>query len=249
MIDFLYVFRYTQENIDKAIERLRCSMGSILNQGVRIIVFNASDKDIKPKINDGLTSNSGSEYIHKPVIGYFNKSKLINFAVKNYVKTPYFIFSDIDIVYQEDYVVQMKKYVYDYSSLYRVIPYNHNIYQECYSSNFYELMKLDKHGGGFAHGNGLFFLKSFMDVQGYNEEFVGYGPEDADYNERIGLVNKLIYDRSIVTTHLWHEHFNRIQEQKNSDIYHKTQADLKAYSKIEDLQYNDEHWGTLRGIL
>jgi predicted glycosyltransferase involved in capsule biosynthesis len=249
MIDFLYVFRYDLEHVDNAIKRLICSIDSVWNQDVRIIVFNASDQDINPGISETLNKCSGSEYIYKPVKGQFNKSKLINYAVKNYVRTEYFLFSDIDLVYQEDYVVQMKKYVYIKGDFFRVVPYNYNIYRECYSSDFKELIALDKNNGGFAHGNGLIHKKSFMRIRGYYEEFIGYGPEDGCFNECIGCVNKLIYANDIVTAHLWHENFNRIQEQKNSDMYHKIQNDLRNFSKIEDLQYNDKDWGTLRGIL
>ena len=60
---------------------------------------------------------------------------------------------------------------------------NYNILDVKYSSSYAELNALRKARIGLAHGNGLIHLDSFNSIRGYNEEMIGYGPEDDLFNK------------------------------------------------------------------
>lgn len=243
MIDFLYVFNFSINKLAKAIERLNCSIKSIykFNKDFRILILDASEKNNK----HFLEEKENIIYIHKPFKGYFNKCVLINHLVKNYVQTEYFIFSDIDLIYPPGYIEKMKKKIK--KDIVRIIPYNHNVFEDKYTSIYNYIKHYDKNEkGGFAHGNGLIHTESFIKIQGYDEEFIGYAPEDDMFNQRIGKINKLIYDRDIVTYHLFHEAADRKYHSKMMHIYFKKLEELnnKKQIELEDIIGNkNKEWG------
>jgi predicted glycosyltransferase involved in capsule biosynthesis len=79
---------------------------------------------------------------------------------------------------------------------------------------------------GIAPGNGLIHRKSFDTILGFDERYVGYGPEDADFNYRICKICKYIELNleEVNTYHFFHNNcvrdntnnfklFNYIREQ------------------------------------
>lgn len=233
MYDFLYVFKYSDENVDKAAQRLRCSIDSIKhNENINIIVCNHSKKCIREYFNNiGVSIN----YHHYEVEGDFNKPILINHAVDRYIKTEYFFFSDIDLVYEKNYLLHILVELQNEKPPSRVVPFNYNIYEDKYSCDWEHLMTLEKSGGGYAHGNGLMHRKSFLDIGGYNEKMIGYGPEDDEFNQRLSKINRLVYREDIITVHLLHKEFNRIQTEENSKIFHET---LDKIDKIDPAKHH-----------
>ena len=219
MIKVLYVFYYSVENVNKATERLICSRASLINQDCDTICFYPGDM--------GYT-------------GVFNKPKFINYAVKNLIKDDWFIFSDIDLIYPQDYIEKMKDYISEKPV--RVIPWNYNIYQENYTTNISKLMELQHSPGGFAHGNGLIHRESFLKIHGLDEFYIGYAPEDDDLNKRLEVCgNQLIYNINIETCHLYHSPLNRIQHERNMEYYEKRLQELNK----DNIIVNGEKWGEL----
>lgn len=225
-LHFLYTFQYENEHFLPALKRFRLSIDSIKNQNVKIIVVNGS----KQKIKDQLPKAKNIRYIHKYQKQFGCKGKLINIGVNKYVKTPYFFMSDIDLIYPYNYVENMKTLLNNlkikYKQEIRVIFHNYNMTTGVYSNDLDFLIQLPCHVG-FAHGNGLVHKKSFQKIGGFNENMVGYGPEDSEFNCRISKQNKVIYTREIVTVHLKHKRTNLIQMDKNWTIYNKTRQSLK----------------------
>jgi len=232
--DFLYIFNFAPANVPKAIKRLRCSIESIRRQSiyVKIAVSNNSQEDIYPKLKDLDIAN----YIHKPDTGLFSRAQTINFGVRNLVTSDYFFVSDIDLIYQPHHIETIYNDLEKYDEPIRYIFWNYNIRKEEYSTNYEALMKLPHSGGGAAGGNGLIHLESFIKIQGYDEEMIGYSPEDDLFNQRIGKINKLIYNNKLATAHLFHPRFNMIQHAKNMEIYHKK---LKILAKLPNPSIKD----------
>jgi predicted glycosyltransferase involved in capsule biosynthesis len=110
---------------------------------------------------------------------------------------------------------------------------------------------MPKAKGGYAHGNGLIHLESFMKIRGYDEEMIGYGPEDDLFNTRISKINNIIYDNSIenATMHLWHPRFHMIQHKKNMQIWKERKAFYNSLMNptIEDIKGNKtkKEWGII----
>lgn len=72
--------------------------------------------------------------------------------------------------------------------------------------------------------NMSFFRSDFIKVNGFNEEFVGWGPEDSEFAQRLinnGLQRKRVSFLCIVF-HLYHEELSRAYEDKNKQILKET---------------------------
>ncbi len=233
MIDVLYIFKYDGDKYEKAKQRLICSIDSIKYQGVQIYVIDSSIQGLNLKVQENI------HWCHKPYAGIFNKSRSINYGVKKYVQSEYFIMSDIDIIYNKNHVKNMLKYTKGIPS--RVIHYHCEIDQEFYSCNFNELEKLPHKEKALAPGLGLIHTPTFMLIQGYNEEFLKYSPEDQCFNERIWMINKnVIADSNIYTLHLWHE----ISGRKHPYV----EQNLKFWpvlNKVLVANYHECEWGLI----
>lgn len=275
-IDFLYIFNFQPPAFEGAIERLRCSIQSIKDQNVNICLSNNSEECILYYIQD---IDVKIRYIHKPYSKPFSRALAINFAVKNLILTDYFIMSDIDLIYQSNHVETMLSKVQKFQTdqPIRYVTYNYNeepFYsnrlcysknsfikkimrklirpnQPAYSSDFDMLIKLPNNGGGFAHGNGLIHLESFIRIKGYDEEMIGYGPEDDLFNTRISKINYIVYDNDIstATVHLWHPRYHMIQHKKNMQIW---QRKKKFYNSLQNPKAADvmgnkskKDWGVI----
>jgi len=205
--DVLYPFHFNKpKELKQAFKRLTYSIACLINQDVNICICNTSKTCIKTKL-DELGEFS---YIHKPLTE-FCKSKTINLGVKKLIKSEYFIMSDIDLIYHEDYVKSLKKYLFSPRPV-RVITTNRNIGYEHYSANIEDFDKYlyvsdpFRTPFGISPGNGLVHRESFLKVGGFDEEFTGYAQEDSDFNDRIKFINRYIEDerKQLTTIHLFH---------------------------------------------
>ena len=78
----------------------------------------------------------------------------------------------------------------------------------------------------------------FLELRGFNEEFVGYGPEDGLFNARLKKIHLIEYNETKVftTMHLWHKKFARYQVRKNMNFYKQEIAKLNNLSVDADFQ-------------
>ena len=261
-IDLLYIFNFKENLIDDAIDRLNYSINSINAKDVNIKICNYSKYCIKGELN----TKQDFKYIHKPLFEEFSRSKTINKGVKDLVTSSYFILSDIDLIYSKNHFNKIKDIIDENKNPIRLVSYNLN-QRPIYSSKFaYSRQKYLKRfyrkfskktkpqyfsdfntlitnssffQKGFAHGNGLIHRETFDKIGGYDEEFIGYGPEDDMFNNRISFLNKLIYYEKddLLTLHLWHPRYNMIQFKKNMKIWEERKNYLKTLKnpKIEEL--------------
>lgn len=277
--DFLYIFNYEHPFLNDAIDRLRCSIKSILDQKVNICLANYSQNCIFDQINE---FTKDIRYLHIKYNGPFSKSLFINHAVKKLIKSNYFILSDIDLIYSREHIsrlVHKLSYLKDNNIEVRYVNYNYNlapnfkntiskvIYKfpfrnyfidedsflvpHKYTHEYQVLDRMKKLNGGFAHGPGLIHTETFHLINGYDEEMIGHGPEDDLFNTRIGKVNKLIYDNSndISTFHLWHPKLQRIQVEKNLNLWieKKIYLDSLINPTYDDVKANmfKNQWGVI----
>lgn len=260
MIDIVYTFHYKPNEIRQAIKRLRCSIQSIIGQDVRIILLNASKEDIQKHIKDMKV-----DYFYIPYgEAGMEKCKLINHSVKHYVKTYYAFLSDIDLVYPPNYVQEMirevNKFEIRFRAPIRLIPHTFSLKGEYYSHDVNELIKIRiPFTEGIAPGNGIIHVRSFKEIQGFNEDLKGYGPEDMMFNLRIGKINKYIEAPYIKTFHLYHskrkqivnqDHINRIKCQEKFEKIREYSLDNPTMKRITSdtfsiLVANDKNWGEL----
>ena len=235
MIPCIYVFRYEGEKREKAIKRLECSVNSFKKQA-KIFILNASTSGLY--IPD-------AEIVNKPQYGPFNKAKLINHLVKHCLsKEEWCILADIDIIFEHNYVEKMTEYFRPWPR--RMLGYSQGAAHEFYTSNFNEALKnieekgITAYNSGIAPGIGLLHIPSFIKIQGYNEDFLEYGPEDAELNKRLATIIPLIENPHIKNVHLWHEPADRNYVKENIAIFEESEKRIKAG---DILRNNSKTWG------
>ena len=258
--------------MEGALNRFACSLQSIRNQAINICVSNNSIECIEPMLRNIVPN---ARYIHRPYHGPFSRAHALNFGVRNLISSPYFVVSDVDLVYRNDHIQRLRKKLDDVLTTsdfpIRLVTYNYNLSPVHWpkwmdrrflrrfthksspgnSSDYAALLKLPNNSGGFAHGNGVIHLESFSRIRGYDESLVGYGPEDDLFNCRIGKVNTLIYDPDPMTAsiHLWHPRLRMIQYRKNMKIWAHMKAHYNALSNPswDDVTTNRDRddWGVI----
>lgn len=260
-LDLLYSFHFDGSDREDALKRFSASIKSIMGQDVRLCVSNTSQECIQGFLDEFKVPIA---YVHKPTGKPCCKSLTINYGVKNLVESEYFFVSDIDLVYQEKYSEIMSGYIARYEKPIRVVPLTYNISYACYSPIFEDHMKdpgkRDGCGRGwkmFSHGNGLIHLESFMRIRGYDEEFVGHGPEDIFFNDRISKINQLIYtkDPEASSAHIKHKKPQKLGLERfrndNIKFHNLKKKHVREKEAAEDLRLGDiiankeREWGSI----
>lgn len=258
-MDILYIFNFESQHIESALARFRHSLASLAPQGARICVSNNSEDCILSRIDDVVHNLA---YVHRPYRGQFSRAHGINFGVCSLVRSDYFMISDVDLIYSRNHLAsvqhKMRTALRIAKRPLRMVFWNYNLqprYQPAWmnmhilrrfaaisprmeSSDYEALSTLPHNGGGFAHGNGIIHLESFMRLRGYDEEMIGYGPEDDLFNTRISKVNDIIYDQGDDTAsiHLWHPRLRLIQLRKNMSIWKERKA---FYETLDTPDWSD----------
>jgi hypothetical protein len=205
MTDILYSIKYSGN--DGVFQRLKCSVDSILNNTDKDSTICIADTSVD-SLEDKLKEILGIQfkYIHKPNYGIYNKSYNINVGVKNLITSEKFIMSDVDVVYQKDHIARSKLMPYDL-----IVSVVHRIKPGIVSSDFYELIRHGILSTELIGGNCYCSKKLFYSLNGFDEQYVGYGAEDDDFYLRAMRKTKVYYaktqgfDKSFTIAHLWHE--------------------------------------------
>jgi hypothetical protein len=279
-IDFLYVFNFELAEIENALLRLECSIKSVVKQGVNICLCNNSQVCIYERLiviapeiryihtphNGPFSKALGINYGVKNLVKteYFilsdvdlvysrdhiqrlklkcsslqNGSEPIRFVFYNYNLLPIIIDS------------AWRKFLSKLPLINIILKSKAKLAPHAYSHEYEVLDQLARQPGGFAHGNGIIHTPSFHLIRGYDEEMIGYGPEDDLFNIRIGKINRLIYDNLPDTSsfHLWHPRISWIQVETNSNIWRERK---KFYNSLERPTFmdvlgniNKKDWGII----
>ena len=222
--DFLYSF-YFNEDIEPAIQRLKISIRSIIEQNVTVCICNTSEKDIKEYL---LEFDKKIKYRHLPQKDkIYCKSKIINYGVENLVSSEYFFLSDIDLVYPPNFINFLSLFT-EVKYPVRIIFSNYNLkFSNPVPKNYDQCKKNYEKEGGlfkfFAPGNGMIHLSSFKKIAGFDERFIGYGSEDSEFNYRISKINKY-YKIDLEEVNTFH-------------LFHKTSMNL-----LEKMTFNEQMW-------
>jgi len=255
-IDMLYPFHFNDGvERERALKRLRCSIQSIVNQEVNICVCNTSKRCIENDIKDICNVR----YIHKPLdVETYCKPQTINYGVCMLVTTPYFILSDIDLIYPPTFIKSIKKHV-DFSRPVRVVFHNYNLGDSLYSNKYKDYVKsyeknqdVSRTQFGIAPGNGLIHLESFYKIKGFDTRYKGYGLEDADFNFRIKYIcdYREVDDDKLNTYHIFHYIVNLPDLDGNQKIFNETIKEIKKKYKKKGLDCivtQDKNWNLQNG--
>ena len=111
----------------------------------------------------------------------------------------------------------------------KIYPWTKGIIQKPFRSLYFKFGRslskssflINKHNKSQGYGCSMaFWKKDFIDINGYDERFVGWGCEDRDFLMRLGrkgiLNHKLMFIG--IVYHLWHKEVDRSQHMKNREI-------------------------------
>jgi glycosyltransferase involved in cell wall biosynthesis len=237
-IDIIYTFQYNSTYFKSAVIRLLNSINSLRGQDVNFIIINGSDDCIYD-----IIKNLGIKIKYSHIKTKFgSKCALINYGTKKYVTKEYFLISDIDLIYPKNFVdkiISIKNKEVVSNIPVRIIFYNRNLIEEYFSHDYDSYKNKHMNSLDIAPGNGLIHIESFLKIRGFDEEMLGYGPEDGIFNLRISKINKYIETKEIFTYHQKHDRTNNIQVELNSSILYIKKNSIENSKNIcEDIKAN-----------
>lgn len=248
--DIWYIFCYSEDNFGKALERLKLSISSIPKKyRINILTWhnnleqnlNLKDKNIKIFLVEKKE---------------FSKSFYLNKIAFIYDYNNYFYLADNDLYFHNEYFNWLE-YIsdeldYNKNDL-RIITLNYNLrakkklyflpdklypilsekfpflYDWDLPKDLEDILRSFDMKSGFAHGCGLIPIKPLKEIGGYNEEMIGYGPEDDLFNRRLALNARTYYHRGTFrssTFHICHRNLNHQNKLSNWLYWKKIIYDL-----------------------
>jgi FkbM family methyltransferase len=248
-IDFLYIFKYPKEHIEDASKNLSASLNSLQNQkeNINIIVCNHSQIDIRGE----LVGFEDIEYCHIPNEGIFSKGKFINYAVKHIIKTDYFFVSDIDMIYDDNYIQSVTDFISEKPI--RIIPLGYKLSQRVDALDYNTLSESEHKGEKVIfNGMGLINRELFVSINGYNESFLNYKYASTELDLRLGKMCDVANHEVSKIISLYHESINDIKEDADANFFDVRVLELsnvkaKNYN-IEVLKTNNNTWGSIGEI-
>jgi len=237
--DFVYTFHFREEDKNEALIRLNKSISSLNLNQVNVCLMNCS----KYCIREFIPFNIKYEYVPTDFgINLYNRAFMVNESVKRMVTSEYFNLSDIDILYPKTFLRTMKDIINQSNERTRIVFHNHNMgngnfntYEDCKKE--YDSCKDNlRSKTGPAIGLGIIHTETFKRINGFDERFLGYGPEDKEFNFRISRVCKYIDldDAKVNTYHLWHmNNTPRINYRNNMRIWYYIKEHIERNNLVE----------------
>jgi hypothetical protein len=137
----------------------------------------------------------------------YNKSKMLNNIINNCCKNDEYVnISDVDIIWPENTIWIMEKYIKNEIKPFRLLPYL--------------VDKTNPLKNGLTDGIGLIHIPSVLKIGGFDEQFQNYGPESIDLNRRLKTFGDIIIEcKNIIVEHQDHELNNRSTLQENTKYF------------------------------
>lgn len=178
--------------------RLYYNCRSLHKQGILdVVVVDGTKNFFLRKIIERIVASFGYTYISLSQDSYYTPAVLKNYAAQyviNILKRNYFCFLDVDVILSEGSIEYLdlqihKKTQFDWLPvvfLRKGIHFSNIVYDKLLcTENIVQV--------GYTTGIQLFQTKFFLEIHGYDEDFVGYGCEDIEMLHRatkiIGMRN------------------------------------------------------------
>lgn len=218
------------------------------NQNFKIIFIDyGSDNPLK------LLDKLQFQYIYLEVKNQpWNKSKAINYAVKNIVDTEFCFIADVDMIFAPNFIDKCYELLNIHKAFYFQVAFLKNNLKDKFDffnpENFLGLSS--------ASSTGMLFFRTvdLFKIGGYDEFIHFYGAEDTDVFLRLQKLKINVYfynEPKILMVHQWHEKYINTQINKLNkkleiaDIWKLNQL-KKNYSRDNNIiKVNDENWGTI----
>ena len=259
--DIWYIFCYSKYEYKNALERLKISIISIkCKRKIKILSWH---KNLEKDINSLIKIRKIK--IYQTNKQKFSRSYLINLIPNLMLNNEkYFYLADTDLFFHPEYFDWLdflgRKLNHNKNDL-RIITSNFNIrprkrlkffpsklfnlistylpklYDWSLPTNLNQILNMELSKKGYAHGCGLIPIESMKKIGGYNEEIIGYGPEDDLFNQRLRFFARVYYHEGGLrssTFHIYHSKLNYQNKKKNWHYWNKIIKDIDINSIHSD---------------
>jgi hypothetical protein len=191
-------------------------------QNFRLCISDTSTVSMREQLCDVI--DMPFEYTYEKCTGLFNRSRTINNGVRNLVKSSSFIVMDTDIIVPNNFLVKFLDSHKRFG--------NYTVGRLAYLNDGHpfteDWSKLYGHSVGFYYNSGFFVcdLDIFKQVNGFDENYVGWGGEDDQLNVRIGVLTqgkmRKLEGMEMTCWHLYHPRKDSLHPEataKNRKLY------------------------------
>lgn len=241
-------------------QALELCLKSVIKQSKKpdevIIADDGSGDETRKLIESYKGKISNLKHVWHEDNGY-QRAKVVNLAITN-SESDFIITTDQDCILQKDFILDYSLQAEEgcYVSAYRINlrkSLTEKILKQKRLPNIFELLTqtkwnlkhqqrnpskwktktryIDNLSDGTYGCNMGFFRQDVLDVNGYNENFVGWGPEDSEMTQRLinnGKKWKRIY-YSAILYHLYHPELSRKNLEFNMNLVQKTIKEKITY--------------------
>lgn len=226
MTDITVIFAI--KNRDR--KRAENCINSLINQDCKIIVVDYGSDDLS--WYSEVFGKVGFIAVRRDT-EHFNKSRALNIAIRQ-VSTPYVISSDIDNIFDDDFISEIKKIIYKKG----VIALTQK--RELDESGK-ELRLHPRTDYGSCFGIDVDWLRR---VYGYDEKYTYWGREDDDIFDRAVEAGFIpVWTEKPLISHQWHKKAPRPTFKDNVRYYEKMKREMKKTGRVHRNDWNT--WGLL----
>ena len=181
----------------------------------------------------------------------WNKSKAINYALRNLIETPYFFVADIDMVFHGHFNSILM-------SLIKQSPLRNVFFKvgfldkdEIVINKDFDKINIKKESNNEATGLTLFHTESLKELQGFDEFYHFWGAEDTDVHVRLQAAGREVhfYDTKILLLHQWHPSYRSLERKRLtvdtqlSGVVQLNHQHLKTAISQKRTKVNGMYWG------
>lgn len=197
-------FKHRCMNLVKSVETIPNDVHIVFIEQVLTGMESFFD-NVKSKLKHNNYTTKKLE-LNKP----FHKAWLYNYAAKNLTKTDNFIFGETDVLFPENYFVDLTQYIEQNKREWCMgwvkvlyLREDHGLHDE--GGVFKGAYETRLHGEG-CWGMSLYISKAkFLEIGGYNEYISGASFVDNDIGARLTLNKKEVFKAPFTLYHLYHK--------------------------------------------
>lgn len=246
-ITILYAYR------NRELDRIKRSLDSLklqLLQNFEVLFIDYGSKKQMAYEVKSLIGNydfATYEYLYTELQPW-NKSKALNYAIKN-LNSEYFFTADIDIIFHPEFTSILQKKCCPDKATYFQVGYLSK--EESKKELFFERYTIKFYSNEEATGMTLFPVDVIKKSRGYDEFFHFWGSEDTEIHNRLKKEGFEVeyYNHKIVLLHQWHKNYrNRETKGLNTELQLTGIVEinsvhlLKKYERKERNETSNE-WG------